>query len=236
MNTTSLALILLAAAVLLWSRARAASGRLAALSGIRHPWSPSPTVLRSAMATSFGLLAAVAVGWPLGLLAGPAVVVGTWWLARRLARPRAPLPDPLALAATWDLLAACLRAGLPVPTAVAAVADDLPDEASHALRATADLLAMGADPVDAWAPSLLCPHTAALARGARHTARSGTALAEVIGSLATTVRDGADDAAESRAQRVAVYITAPLGVCFLPAFICLGIVPAVIGLATQMSL
>jgi pilus assembly protein TadC len=143
--------------------------------------------------------------------------------------------DQLGMAATWDLLAASLRAGLPVPTAVLAVADDLPAEAAGALRATADLLALGADPVAAWAPALDCPATAGLARGARRTARSGAALAGVASALATGIRAAASDVAEARAQRAGVLITGPLGLCFLPAFVCLGIVPVVVGLAAQLS-
>jgi Flp pilus assembly protein TadB len=174
---------------------------------------------------------------PGGVPAGAGAAAATWWLARRLTNPnREPKPDPLGLAATWDLLAACLRAGLPVPAAVTAIADDLPADAGRALRATAELLAMGADPVDAWTPAMACPHTATLARGARHTARSGTALADVVAALAETVRDSAGDAAEARAQRAGVLIAAPLGVCFLPAFICLGIAPVVAGLAGRLSI
>jgi len=236
MTSTSTALLLLAAAVPLSSRARAASSRLATLGGTRRTWSPSPDLTRSTLVVAVGLLIAAAIGWPAGPVVGVVVAAVTWWLVRRLAHGRAPAPDPLALAATWDLLAACLRAGLPVPTAVTAVADDLPGDARRALRATADLLAMGADPIDAWTPALRCPHTAALARGARHTTRSGTALADVVNALATTARDSAGDVAEARAQRAGVLIAAPLGLCFLPAFVCLGIVPVIAGLATQLSI
>lgn len=236
MSSTSTALLLLAAATPLWSRAHTTSGRLAGLTGTRRTWSPGPNTARTALAITFGLLVAMTVGWPLGPLLGVTAAAAAWWLTRRLTNLRDTAPDPLAQAATWDLLAACLRAGLPVPTAVTAVAEDLPTDAARVLRATGDLLAMGADPVDAWTPAMHCPHTAALARAARHTARSGTALADVVSSLATTVRDGASDVAEARAQRAAVFITAPLGACFLPAFICLGIAPAVIGLASQLPL
>jgi Flp pilus assembly protein TadB len=228
-------LLLLAAAVLLWSRAQQPHARLARL-GVRRRGrrAPGPKARRLALAASLGLPVGALVGWPLGPLAGAAVAVAAWRLARRRTSPGDP--DPLALAATWDLLAACLHAGLPVPAAVTAITDDLPADAGRALRATADLLAMGADPVDAWAPAMSCPHTAALARGARHTARSGTALADVVAALAATVRDRAGDAAEARAQRAGVLVAAPLGVCFLPAFICLGIAPVVAGLAGQLSI
>jgi Flp pilus assembly protein TadB len=229
--------LLLAAAVLL-SRAHSPRARLAHLSGRRRRWPRlDPKAQRRGLAAAAGVVVAVLIGWPQGLFAGAAVAASGWWLARRLSRAGTRTqPDPLGLAATWDLLAACLRAGLPVPAAVTAVADDLPADAGHALRATAELLALGADPVDAWAPAMSCPHTAALARGARHTARSGTALADVVATLAATVRDSADDAAEARAQRAGVLIAAPLGVCFLPAFVCLGIAPVVAGLAGRLSI
>ncbi|MGH3761299.1 type II secretion system F family protein [Actinophytocola sp.] len=235
MNPASL--LLLAAAIPLWSRAGLPRTRLARLHGLDGGWRrPGPKAQRLTLAGSLGVLAAALAGWPHGLLAGTAVAVAAWWLARRLMRTDRVRPDPLGLAAAWDLLAACLRAGLSVPASVAAIADDLPADAGRALRTTADLLAMGADPVDAWAPAMRCPHTVALARGARHTARSGTALADVVGALATAVRDSAGDAAEARAQCAGVLIAAPLGVCFLPAFICLGIVPVVAGLAGQLAI
>ncbi|MBO0839200.1 MAG: type II secretion system F family protein [Sciscionella sp.] len=142
--------------------------------------------------------------------------------------------DALRLAANWDLLAACLRSGMPVVTAIRAVAPALPVDAGRALGKTAELMSLGADPADAWAPAQAHPVTAALARGARRTARSGAALAEVADSLATTVRASAADLAQARAQRAGVHVTGPLGLCFLPAFLCLGVVPVVIGLASQM--
>lgn len=241
MNGHSLALALLAVAVPLWSRARVAGMRLAELSGRPPPGArlrsrfsgvPPPRLLVGA---SVGSVIAVTVGWPYGPPLGVATGAAGWWLAGRAARA-ADDADPLGVAAAWDLLAACLRAGLPVPTAVTAIAGDLPAEAGRALRSAADLLALGADPVVAWAPAMACRHTAALARGARRTARSGTALAELVTELAAGVRAGAADAAESTAQRAGVVITAPLGLCFLPAFVCLGVLPVVAGLAGQLSI
>lgn len=238
MHPTATALLLTAVALPLWATRPSASARLTGLAGARRralsPASPRAAAA-AATGTVTGTLVAVAAGWPGGLFAGALAACAAWWLVHRRATIREPAPDPLALAATWDLLAACLRAGLPVPTAVRAVAEDLPGDASRALRATADLLGMGADPVEAWAPALECPPTAALARGARHTARSGTALSDVVTALAVSVRDGAGDAAEARAQRAGVLVAAPLGLCFLPAFVCLGVIPVVVGLATRLT-
>ncbi|CAM4016132.1 type II secretion system F family protein [Kibdelosporangium persicum] len=156
--------------------------------------------------------------------------------AKRWRRSRTPAPDPLQLAMSWDLLGACLRAGLPVPAAVRVVADRVPGDGGKALRTTADLLALGADAEDAWAPAASVPATAPLARGARRTARSGTELATVAAALADEVRTSATDTAEARAQRAGVLIAGPLGLCFLPAFVCLGVVPVVAGLAGRLGL
>jgi Flp pilus assembly protein TadB len=169
-----------------------------------------------------------------GPLVGLVVAVAVWWFLRRARRP--PDTDPMTVAATWDLLAACLRAGLPVPTAMSAVAGELPAHAARALRSSAELLALGADPATAWEPATSCPATAPLARGARRAAQSGTALADLVTDLAVKVRATAADNAEATAQRAGVLITAPLGLCFLPAFVCLGVAPVVAGLAEQISL
>lgn len=152
-------------------------------------------------------------------------------------RPAAPATsdDPLTVAAAWDLLAACLRAGLPVANAVHAVVDGLSPPAATALRQVSSLLALGADPVTAWTPALAHTTTAPLARGARRTARSGAALAALAADLAARVREQVTDQAEARAQRAAVLVAGPLAACFLPAFLCLGVLPVVVGLATRFT-
>ncbi len=227
----SASLLLLAAAVVTWSPHRLAAKRLLSLIGRSNPrgrWLPPLPVVAAVMV---GGLIAVAINPLVGIIVTPVV----WWVAGKVLRPRPTATNELALAATWDLLAACLSAGMPVPAAIRAVAADLPLGAGSALRDTADLLALGGDPVQAWSVALDCPDTTALARGARRTARSGAALAGVARALAVTVRERAGDAAEARAQRAAVLITGPLGLCFLPAFLCLGIVPVVIGLASRLA-
>lgn len=207
------------------------SGGAAGTSGGSMAW-----LLPASAGLALGLLAGALSGSPLGFGVGP-VVGGCGFLAARKllgaspARERRTPVEPLRMAAAWDLLAACLRSGMPVPTAVRAVAAGMPGEAAAALTRTAELIALGADPIEAWAPALEHPSTAGLARGARRTARSGTALAGVAAGLAAEMRASADDTAEARAQRAAVLVSGPLALCYLPAFLCLGVVPVVIGLA-----
>lgn len=59
----------------------------------------------------------------------------------------------------------------------------------------------------------------------------GAALADGVTALAEESRHDAAHSASAAAERAGVLIAGPLGLCFLPAFICLGIVPVVAGLA-----
>jgi pilus assembly protein TadC len=127
----------------------------------------------------------------------------------------------------------CLEAGLPVAVAVAASAEVLDGAVGQRFRWIAGLLELGSDPATAW---LAVEHEPALARFARAAGRSastGSALAQVAKAEATRIRAGLLDAAQARAQRAGVLITGPLGLCFLPAFLVLGIAPVVVGLAGQ---
>ncbi|OBH24267.1 hypothetical protein A5692_05325 [Mycobacterium sp. E342] len=148
--------------------------------------------------------------------------------------------DPLAVASCFDVLAVCLGAGMAVATAASAAASCAPPELARVLRRAADLLALGADPVAAWtvtAGPRADPADAqveALLRLARRSAASGAALAEGVAELADQSRHNAAHAATATAERAGVLIAGPLGLCFLPAFVCLGIVPVVAGLASRV--
>ena len=158
-------------------------------------------------------------------------------LRRRLSRGPARGSDPLAVASTLDVLAVCLAAGMAVSTAAAAAAPSAPPKLAGALRRAADLLALGADPAVAWSISPDLPagpvdaQTDALLRLARRSASSGAALAGGLAELADECRHDAAHAAAAAAERAGVLIAGPLGLCFLPAFVCLGLVPVVAGLA-----
>lgn len=147
---------------------------------------------------------------------------------------RATAPDPLAGAGSYDLLAACMRSGLPVSTAAAAVAEHAPEPLAGVLRHASNLLALGAEAGVAWQQAAAHPETEALSRMARRSARSGVALADAMTELAAEQRVAVEDRGAAAAERAGVLISGPLGLCFLPAFLCLGIVPVVIGLATRV--
>jgi pilus assembly protein TadC len=144
-----------------------------------------------------------------------------------------PADDPLAAASCFDVLTACLRSGMAVSTAAAATAPSAPPGLARLLNRAADMLALGADPATAWSNTevRLDKHAEALLRLARRSASSGAALAQGVADLAAQSRHDAADAAGAAAERASVLVAGPLGMCYLPAFVCLGIVPVVAGLA-----
>ncbi|MEB3982718.1 type II secretion system F family protein [Mycobacterium sp. 663a-19] len=187
--------------------------------------------------------AAVLLALALCIGPGPSVVrarAGTRARAHR-ARPGPQRgPDPLAVASSLDVLAACLAAGMAVSTAAAATAASAPPKLARVLRRAADLLVLGADPLVAWSIPPGVPagevdaQADALLRLARRSASSGAALADGVEDLADQCRQDAGHAATAAAERAGVLIAGPLGLCFLPAFVCLGIVPVVAGLAADV--
>lgn len=183
--------------------------------------------------------AAVLLGLAALVGVGPSMVrvrAGLRPPGRQLPRRVAADADPLAVASSLDVLALCLTAGMTVPDAAAATARSAPTQLAHVLRRSADLLALGAEPARAWsAPpdrsADLDRQTEALLRLARRSGSSGAALAGGVAELAAECRQDAAHTATAAAERAAVLIAGPLGLCFLPAFGCLGIAPVVAGLA-----
>jgi pilus assembly protein TadC len=177
--------------------------------------------------------AAVLLAAALLIGAGPARVRGTGGGEAVEARPQV---DPLAAASCFDVLAACLSAGMATATATAAAAELAPPGLAEQLTRAAQLLSLGAESDRAWADpgSSGDRHGAVLARLARRSATSGAALASSVAELADQVRTDAGAAADAAAERASVLIAGPLGLCYLPAFICLGIVPVVAGLAGDL--
>lgn len=151
----------------------------------------------------------------------------------RVAACRPDAGDPLAAASTFDLFAACLSAGMAVSSATAAAAVSAPRPLADVLKRASELLALGADPVMAWSndQGVQDKNVDELLRMARRSAASGTALAHGVTELAAQSRRDVAASSDAAVERASVLIAGPLGLCFLPAFVCLGIVPVVVGLA-----
>ncbi len=233
-------LLVLSAALLLWSpgsgpplrRLHLATG--ARLGGPRGTGgiAIAPTGRRRSLAGAAGAATGLLLGGVLGVLAGIAVAVAT----ERLLRRTQPHDDAALRAAVLrdlpgacDLLGVCLAAGLPVGGALQAVGSALPEPLGPRLQGVAALYRLGAEPRRAWADSV--PELSALGRTMVRAGESGASVASALAALASDTRAAARAQVDADVRRAGVWVLAPLGLCFLPAFLCLGVVPLVLGIA-----
>ncbi|MFH8381258.1 type II secretion system F family protein [Kitasatospora sp. NPDC018058] len=197
---------------------------------------------RVATAAGAGLAVAVLLGGPAGAVIGVLAAVGVHrWSARarsptdrRLAAEEELLTRQLPLGA--ELLAACLGSAALPSAAVSAVGRSVGAPLGPRLMAIGAELALGAPPELCWTRlGEQHPSLAPLARCLVRTSLGGAPAAGPLIGLAQAQRTAAARAAHARVRRAAVLATAPLGLCFLPAFVLIGVAPVVIGLTSRFA-
>ncbi|WP_210593612.1 type II secretion system F family protein [Streptomyces sp. GESEQ-35] len=205
----------------------ASAGVRVDLRDVVRRWAPEVGILGAGWAVVGGI-AGVAVG-----LVG---AVGLWrWRRRRLNAGPAEGFDAgeaarqLPLAA--DLLAACIAAGAGPVIAAQAVGEALGGPVGEGLARGAAEVRLGGEPGAAWRRLASMPGAGALARLLERADVSGIPAAGPVAHLAAQARADWTRTATARARRAAVMVTVPVGLCFLPAFIAVGVLPVVIGLA-----
>jgi len=201
----------------------------------------SPTGLRSwrlPCALLAGTGAAVVLGGPAAPVAGLTVGGVTWVVAGRI-EPRSvrlrreevrrDLPHVVTL------FAAALRSGAAPGAAIELVARALPGAAADQLAPVAARLALGGDPLVVWSTLANDPAIGPLGRTMGRAHRSGAPIVAAVERLSEELARRSRADVEDRARTVGVRAAVPLGVCLLPAFLLLGIVPLVAGLAREIA-
>lgn len=147
------------------------------------------------------------------------------WSLRR--RPTAARDVELraSVAQVCDLLAVCLDAGRPPRMALRVVASVLSGPAAEELAAVLQRIDLGVDEAEAWAGLASVPGYREVGRDLARSVRSGLGLAGVLRQHAVDARKALAAEALVRARAAGVKSVVPLMVCFLPAFIALGVVP-----------
>ncbi|MCA6092246.1 type II secretion system F family protein [Streptomyces sp. SCA3-4] len=184
-----------------------------------------------------GLLLVGIVGGAMGCVVGLVAAAGVWrW--RRKAEPAGEgvsaeeVGCRLPLAA--DLLAACLAAGAGPREAAEAVGGSLGGPVGERLAQAAAEVRLGGEPAAAWGRLGALPGAAGTARCLERAQTTGVPAVEPMTRLAAQLRAAQARAAGIRARRAGVLATAPLGLCFLPAFLTVGVAPVVVGLASVL--
>lgn len=186
-----------------------------------------------------GVAAATFLTGTAGLVGGGVVAVGAWVLIGR-AEPPSARRERLAVARDLPhvvgLLADALAAGQDPGTALGLVCQALPGAAADRMADVAPRLTLGADPAEVWAGLVRDPDLAVLGRTLARAHATGAPVGVAVARLGEELARASRADVEDQARQVGVKAAVPLGLCLLPAFVLIGIVPLVAGLVSTLDL
>jgi len=166
-------------------------------------------------------------GWTVG--AGLFAVV--WLAADRIEPPgvrrereavRRELPHVVRL------FAITLDSGASVPSALERVSLALPGPGSEALRVSRARLALGVPPEQVWSELGSQPGLESLGRALARADSSGVPVADAVRRLGDDLAMQRRLEVEDRARTIGIRAALPLGLCLLPSFLAIGIVPVIV--------
>ena len=135
-----------------------------------------------------------------------------------------------------ELVAAMLDAGAGIGRSLELVAASAAPEYRDSLRPVVSALAIGADWETAWRSSAVRSTGILELRDAlAFAALTGAPSSAILYAQAARLRRERFRAGEKRAASLGVKLVVPLGLCSLPAFICLGVVPVLLALVPAGS-
>jgi pilus assembly protein TadC len=219
---------------------RPTSGRrLRRLTSRDQPVSPSSFAKVSspqALCVAVGLVAWWLVGGVAGLVVGAVIAAAGPRLLGRLDDTAEKEAGALArqLPLALDLLGACLAGGATLGNALTSVAAAVGGPCEQRMQRVAAALAVGTPAEEAFRELGSTGAAGSAARALCRASDGGTPVAAAVTRVAAEARRAAAVEARKRAKRAGVLAVGPLGACFLPAFLVLGVMPTVTGLATPL--
>jgi pilus assembly protein TadC len=207
---------------------------------------PDPTRrgATSRTAAAAGVVAALVVGLVVvriggrGLafagLAPAAFLMALRYLSVRATARRHRREIAAALPRFADLVAACLESGASPADAVDVVRRHVGGPVAELLAPVAGALRSGVDPLAAYGDHGRDNAVRGLVVALSRAMESGAPLADTIAAIADDQRLRRRWSAEEAARRAGVHAVGPLVICFLPAFVLLGVVPVVLGIASEV--
>jgi Flp pilus assembly protein TadB len=178
-----------------------------------------------------GFAVALLVGGATGLAAGIGVAVAVIRVvgrlepaARRRERDRCVADLPVLV----DLVAGALRIGVPVDVALSGAGRSLGGPLGDRAGRVAALVGLGGRDASTWADLAGVPGGARLARALARALDDGLAAGDVLARQADQLRDARRALRLDKARRAGVLAAVPLGLCLLPAFVLVGVVPVIL--------
>lgn len=129
-------------------------------------------------------------------------------------------------------MAVALAAGAPVPLALATVGAAWPGAAGRGLVRAARAIELGAPWDVAWARGV--PAVGAVAEALEPAWIAGASPVPLLRTAADRLRSRRRAETRAAAGRLGVQLVVPLTLCFLPAFVLVGLVPVLISLASGL--
>lgn len=169
------------------------------------------------------------IAWPVTAVGG---VLALGWLepvALRRRQQQLVLEAPQAL----ELMAACLAVGTPPRAACAAVAAAFDGPVAEDLQPVLRAVELGTPDGEAWATLAGHPQLGPAAVDLARSVESGTQMVEALRTHARVAREHRRSALQQVARGVGVRSVLPLMLCFIPAFLLLGVVPTVVSAVVQ---
>ncbi len=184
------------------------------------------------------------VGMVLCAVCAAAAVLPWWWSARSRPAAVAGAPDRRRRAADREpvdvdvavvlaLLDAATASGAGLPRALTAVGRAVGGADGRSMERASAALVMGAGWDVAWEG--VAPRLAPLVASLPATWTTGAAPGPALRAGAERVRRDRRTAAREAAGRLGVRLVVPLGLCFLPAFILIGLVPVMLSLGSALT-
>lgn len=178
------------------------------------------------------------VGGAVGLVAGVGTAFVAWRILANARSPSAIRRDqrlredyPLVV----ELLAHALSAGSDIASALHVVGSSVGDPWESRLANCLNALRIGQAPGEVWAELERDPLTTGLGRALTRSHQTGVPVSRAMHALAKDLREESDLVAHAYARTIEVRAAVPLGVCFLPAFVLLGVVPLVAGILQGLA-
>ncbi len=200
--------------------------------------SPRPGRRRALLSALAGVGGWLFVGGAAAPVAGVVAAAVAWWFLGR-AEPsdvrRAREQAQRDLPHLVRLLGTTLRAGAAPGDGVRLVCAALPGAAATRLAGIPDSLALGVDPVRVWTSLADDEALAPLGRCLARAHETGAPVVAAVERLADELERTTRGRVEDRARAVGVRAALPLGLCLLPSFLLLGIVPLVAGLLSGLA-
>lgn len=124
-----------------------------------------------------------------------------------------------------DALALCIEAGMSIEHALTEIDESTGNALGFSRVATA--LSWGVETQKAFS---YAPNAERIGSFVQVSKATGAPVAELLRQSGKHQRAANEDRAKAQAERLGVRVVIPLGLCALPAFICLGVVPVALAL------